>query len=230
MTLVASRTTVGFERIGNRFDQPDNGTLWELKPSEDVAKGDMLDLEYNKVVKAAANADNVVGIAAESLEAHATDLTKIRVYDNPFNIYRCSFEDHRDSTATGSGSTTTLVDSGLANTADAYRGATLYIYEGAGAGHARTISAYNGTDTLTWIDPLPAATDTTSKYILVGVAAVADMGIARGSVGVDIKDENTIDASATMATEAGPLVVVQVHPERLMMDVMIRKHLFNGVG
>uniref|UniRef100_A0A6M3IHD9 Putative tail protein n=1 Tax=viral metagenome TaxID=1070528 RepID=A0A6M3IHD9_9ZZZZ len=226
MAYTATRTTTGFELLYNLMNQPDLGVPRELTPSLAVVKGDMLVLTLNKVAKAAAGAVNVLGVAAESKTAHATTKTTVLVHENPANVYRCTFSDHLDSTATGAGSTTTLVDTALADTANAYVGGTLYIYDGAGKGEVRTISAYNGTTTLTFIEPLYEATGATSKYILIG-AAVANEGIADGTIGVDLKDENTIDADATILSEAGPLAVKKVYPVDLMMDVMIRKHRFD---
>jgi len=77
-------------------------------------------------------------------------------------------------------------------------------------------------------EPFPEAPDTTSKYILLGAATAAGDVINVGSVGVNLKDENTIDADATVANEAGPLAVLRIDPVNLWMDVIIRKHLFNS--
>ncbi len=234
MALTAKRTTAGFELIGNLMSNiTENGREFELTPNTAFKKGDMVVLTSGKVALAAANATNVLGVMAEDItQANnpSDGLTYGRVYINPFNIYRCSFSDHKDGTATG-GSTTTLIDTGLATGTDDYwNGALLYIYEGTNAGCVRTVSDYTGTsDVLTFTKPMPAKVDTTSKYILLGAAAAAGDVINVGSIGVDLKDENTIDGDATIASEAGPLAVLNIYPEDLMMDVIIRKHLFNTV-
>jgi hypothetical protein len=233
MPLTASRTTDGFELVGNLLGLSDNPVEWELTPGVAFSKGDMVVLSAGKVAKAAAGATNVLGVMAESIAAAdnpAGKTTKGKVYTNPFNIYRCSFADHRDATATG-GTTTTLVDTALStSTDDVWNGALLYIYEGKAAGSMRTVKDYTGSsDTLTVEEAFPEAPDATSKYILLGNAGAAGNVINRGSVGVDLKDENTIDADATIASEAGPLAVLNIYPKDLMMDVMIRKHLFNTV-
>jgi hypothetical protein len=232
MAYTAKRTTQGFEYIGNLLHQEDAGMDFELTPNTAFTKGDMVVLTNGKVAAAAANATNVLGVMAESITAAenpAAKTTKGKVLINPFNIYRCSFADHKDGTATG-GSTTTLADTGLATSNDDYwNGALLYIYEGTNAGCIRTVKDYTATgDILTVEEPFPASCDTTSKYILLGAAAAAGDVINVGSVGVDLKDENTIDANATVASEAGPLAVLRIDPVNLTMDVIIRKHLFNS--
>lgn len=230
MTLAASRITDGFELIGNLMGYAENPDEWELTPNTAFSKGDMVVLTAGKVAKAAAGATNVLGVIAESFTTATNPsgaTTKGKVYTNPFNIYRCSFTDHIDSTATG-GTTTTLVDTTLAASTDDYwNGALLYIYEGTNKGCLRTVKDYTGsTDTLTVEEPFPAACDTTTKYILLGAAGSGDV-INKGSIGVNLKDENTIDANATIGSEAGPLLVKAIHPALLMMDVIIRKSLFN---
>ena len=233
MAYTASRTTNGFELIGNLLNVTDNGREYELTPNIAFVKGDMVVLTNGKVAKAAANAANVLGVMAESITAAdnpATGLTYGKVYDNPFNVYRCSFADQVDGTAT-SGSTTTLADTTGLNaisTDDYLNGALLYIYAGTNAGCIRTVSDFTGsTRLMTWTNPMPAACDTTSKYIVLGAGGAASDSINAGSVGVNLKDENTIDAKATIASEAGPLAVLGINPANLTMDVLIRKHLFN---
>jgi len=232
MAYTAKRTTQGFEYIGNLLHQEDAGMDFELTPNTAFTKGDMVVLTAGKVAGAAANATNVLGVIAESIttvQNPAAKTTKGKVLINPFNIYRCSFSDHRDATATG-GTTTTLIDTALSTSNDDYwNGALLYIYEGKAAGSIRTVKDYVGaTDTLTVEEPFPEAPDTTSKYILLGAATAAGDVINVGSVGVNLKDENTIDADATVANEAGPLAVLRIDPVNLWMDVIIRKHLFNS--
>lgn len=232
MAYTAKRTTQGFEYIGNLLHQEDAGMDFELTPNTAFTKGDMVVLTNGKVAAAAANATNVLGVIAETFSTTtnpSAKTTKGKVLINPFNIYRCSFSDHRDATATG-GTTTTLIDTGLSTSNDDYwNGALLYIYEGKAAGSIRTVADYKGsTDTLTVEEPFPEAPDTTSKYILLGLASAAGDVINVGSIGVDLKDANTIDANATIASEKGPLAVLRVDPVNLTMDVIIRKHLFNS--
>lgn len=232
MTLSASRTTAGFEKVGNLMNVTDNGTEYELTPNTAFSRGDMVVLTAGKVAKAAAGATNVLGVMAESFTTAtnpSADCVKGKVFDNPFNIYRCTFADHLDSTATG-GTTTTLVDTALSTSSDDdWNGALLFIYDGTNKGCIRTVKDYTGTsDTLTVEDPFPAACDTTTKYILLGAGGSGDV-INVGSIGVDLKDENTIDANATIANEAGPLAIRSIDPANLMMEVTIRKHLFNGI-
>ncbi len=233
MALTASRTTVGFERIGNRYNPAQNPHKYELTPNTAFNKGDMVVLTNGKVAKAAANAVNVLGVMAETIaqaDNPATGITYGYVYDDPFDIFRCSFVDHLDSTATG-GTATTLIDTALTtSTDDVWNGALLYIYDGPGKGDIRTVSDYTGaSDTLTVTKPFSATPTTATKYILLGAATAAGDVINVGSVGVDLKNEKTIDANATIASEAGPLVVLDIDPAELMMTVMIRKHRFNSI-
>lgn len=232
MAYTAARTSQGFELIGNMFGPAPNPGRYELTPNTAFSKGDMVKLTNGKVAKAAANATGVLGVMAESfttVENPSAAQTYGAVYDNPFNIYRCTFADHVDSTATG-GTATTLIDTELATSTDDYwNGAYLYIYEGPGAGDIRTVKDYTGaTDILTVEKPFSATPTTATKYILLGGAGAAGDGINVGTIGVDLKDENTIDGNATVASEAGPLVCLAINPVELMMTVLVKKHLFNS--
>ena len=190
----------------------------------------MVVLTAGKVAKAAAGATNVLGVAAETLTAHATDVTPILVYDNPFDVFLCSVADQFDGTA-DSGTTTTIVDATLTqDTNDDWKGARLHVYEGTNKGCVRTISAFTAaSDRLTWIDPMPAACDTTTKFILFGEGDEAGAStINIGTPGVDLKDENTIDANAPVDAVDGPLAVVGIRDNDLMFEVVIIKHLYNS--
>ncbi|MFA5433490.1 MAG: hypothetical protein WC319_11565 [Candidatus Paceibacterota bacterium] len=235
MAYTAKRTTQGFEYIGNLLHQEDAGMDFELTPNTAFTKGDMVVLTNGKVAAAAANAANVLGVMAETFSTTtnpSAKTTKGKVLINPFNIYRCSFADHKDGTATG-GTTTTLIDTALGTSDDdRWNGALLFIYEGKAAGSIRTVTDYDGSDeTLTVEEPFPEAPDATSKYILLGLAGEANDVINVGKSGVNLKDANTIDANAAVlssAVEQGPLVVLRVDPVNLTMDVIIKKHLFNS--
>lgn len=233
MALTATYTSRGFEPVGHLFGFNPNPRPYLLTPNTAFSKGDKVVLTAGKVAKAAANATNVLGVMAEAFTTttnpSAAD-TYGKVYDDPFMIYRCTFADHLDSTATD-GTTTTLIDTTLATSADNdWNGALVYIYEGTNAGTVQTVKTYTGaTDTLTFEKAAPAAYDITSKYIMLGVGSAGDV-INIGRPGVNLKDENTIDANAATASDAGPLVMVHTPLEdlkNLMMRVYIRKHLYN---
>lgn len=233
MALTASRTSNGFEPVRSLTNQPMVPNEYELTPNTAFTKGDMVVLTLNKVAKAAANATEVLGVIAQSFTTTTNPsaaTTKGRVYDDPNIIYRCTFADHLDSTATG-GTTTTLVDTALSTSTDNdWNGALLYIYAGTNAGALRTVTDYTGaSDTLTVSEAFGAACDTTTKYILLGFGATSGNNvIGIGTIGVDLKDENTIDANATIASEAGPLEVMPTSVDdikNLMLNVRIRKHL-----
>jgi hypothetical protein len=234
---VAIRSTNGFEPVFNTMTGSVPAPVeYELTPNTAFSAGDMVILTNNKVAKAAAGATNVLGVMAETFTTTTNPsaaTTKGRVYDNPFNVYRCTFSDQTDSTATG-GSATTLVDTTLSTLADdVWNGALLYVYGGTSSGSLRTVADYTGaTDTLTVSEAFPTAIDTTSKYIILGGGIAAGENINIGTIGVDLKDENTLDANATTASEAGPLVVMPTPVEdiknHLALRVMIRKHRFNA--
>lgn len=231
MTLTASRTTQGFEPIYNRTGFAPNPRKYLLKPGVAVTKGDMLAFVDGKVEPASASTavGTICGVAAESVSATvnaAATETYIRVHDDPNWVFRCTFADHIDGTATG-GSSTTLADTAnlTADTNDYWNGAYLYIYEGPGAGDVRTVSDFTtADDTITVTKAFSATPTTSTKYILLGYATgAADLVLNVGS-NVKLKDENTIDANATNASDAGQLVIMNIIPAELMMDVMITKH------
>ena len=236
MAHTASRTSIGFEPIYNKtVTTIPNPVAYELTPSTTFAKGDMVVLTAGKLARAASGSvTNIVGVMAESIISDATSIMYGKVYDHPDNVYRCTFVDQLDSTATG-GTTTTLIDTtGLGTSSDdVWNGALLYIYAGTNAGCVRTVSDYTGsTDILTVTAPFPAACDTTTKYILLGTGTAAGDVINVGSAGIVLKDEDAIDANAsniTSSAEVGPLVCVGVSKVAdLMLDVMIERgcHLF----
>ncbi len=238
MAHTASRTTIGFEPIGNKsLGFVPNPVEYELTPGEAFVKGDMVTIAYGKLTKATSSTtSNVCGVMAESVAAAdnpSGSITKGRVYDHPDNIYRCSFSDQTDSTATG-GSTTTLEDTALSTSSnDLWNGALLYIYDGTNKGCIRTVSDYAASgDVLTVDTAFPAACDTTTKYIMLGLAGEANDVINVGLGGVQLKDANTIDANAarlSSAAKQGALVPIAINPAELMMDVMVRRscHIFS---
>ncbi len=230
MAFAASRTTQGFELVGNLMGVPDNGTEYEMTPSLAVVKGDMLVLTAGKVALAAAGATNVLGVAAETKTAHATELTKILVYDNPFNIYECSCSDMQDKTCTGGTTTTLIAQMDVHDADDDHNGGYLYVYEGTNKGHGRTVSDYtHADDTLTVANPFPAACDTTTKFIFFGEGDDGGASVINvGTVGVNLKDENTIDANAAVDNVDGPLACLGIDGANAIMRVIIIKHRYNS--
>ena len=228
MALTATATR-GFERVRNLSLVPVNPNLYELTPNTAFVEGDMVVDSAGKIAKAAANATNVRGVMAASYttaENPSNERTFGLVWDHPQDVFRCTFSDQQDSTAT-SGSTTTLADTTLTTTTDNYwNGASLYVYDGAAKGTIRTVSAYtNASRTFTFVDAAYEAIGATSKYIVLGAALAAGDVINVGKIGVDLKDENTIDGNATVASEAGPLECLAIYPNKLQMDVRIKKHI-----
>ena len=226
MTLVAPRTTQGFELIGNLMQVVDNGSEWEITPSLALKQGDAVVLTAGKVAKAAAGATNILGVMAEAVTAHATTKTMGRVYTHPYNVYRVSFVDHFDGTATGGTTTTLVAQLPVHDTDDDWNGALLYVYAGTNKGQERIISDYaHGTDTLTWTEPMPAACDTTTKFIILGEGDEAGASVIhRGTVGINLKNEYSVDANAAVDAVDGPCAALNIYPADLMMDVVFIKH------
>lgn len=235
MAYAASKKSVGFEPIYNKtVTTIPNPVAYELTPSTTFAKGDMVVLTGNKVALAtAASVNGILGVMAESIVSDATSIMYGKVYDHPDNVYRCTFKGQYDGVA-DSGTTTTLVDAGLNQAADdVWNGALLFVYEGTNAGCIRTVSDFDhATDKLTFTAPFPAAPDTTTKFILLGDASVANDSINVGSSGIVLADEDEIDASASRLDNGalvGPLVCVGASKVAdLMLDVMVRRscHIF----
>jgi hypothetical protein len=230
MSFTASKTTKGFELVGNKLGIPDNGVKYEMTPSLAVKEGDMLIMTNSKAALAVAGSADILGVAAETKTAHATDYNEILVYDNPFNIYECSCSDMQDKTCTGGSTTTLVAQMAVHDTNDDHNGGFLHIYEGTNKGHSRTVSDYtHADDTLTVVDPFPAACDTTTKFIFFGEGEEAGAStINVGTVGVNLKDENTIDADAAVDAVDGPLVCLGFDAGNAIMRVMIIKHRYNS--
>lgn len=237
MTHIASRVSVGFEPIYNKtVTAIPNPVKYELTPNTAFARGDMVVLVDGKVALAAAtNVTNILGVMAESIaqaDNPVAGLTYGAVYDHPDNVYRVTFVDQREATATGGG-TDNLIDTGLSSsTNDTWNGALLFIYEGTNAGCIRTVADYVGADKKLIVSkPFPASCDATSKYILLGNGAAVGNGINIGTTGIVLKDEKSIDADAANynSGEVGPLVCVGASKVTdHMLDVMIMRsdHLF----
>ena len=235
MALTASRKSVGFEPIYNKsVTTIPNPVAYELTPSTTFTRGDMVVVTGGKVALAAAGSKTgILGVMAESKVTGAATLEYGKVYDHPDNVYRCTFKNQLDSTV-DSGTTTTLVDAALSTaTDDIWNGALVYFYEGTNAGCVRTVSDFDhASDTLTFTNPLPAAPDTTSKYIILGDASEANDAINVGMSGILLADEDEIDVSASRLDATalvGPLVCVGASKVAdLMLDVMVRRscHLF----
>jgi hypothetical protein len=167
-------------------------------------------------------------VATDTVGANgATSLVTAPVYTNRYNVWRVSVTGQIDGTATA-GSTTTLVDStGLASTtANAYGGGVLWIYAGTNMGQMRTITSFSA-HTATWINPMAAACDTTTKYIVFGGGSAAGYsGINKGSyVQMGSGSCALIDVSAN-PTAPGQFIVEEVEPWNLAVLVRISAPLF----
>lgn len=233
MAYTASRTTAGFELVGNLMSVPDNGMEFVLTENTAFSKGDMVVLTNGKIAAAAAGATKVVGVMAETFTTTTNpDASETfgKIFTNPYNIYRCSFTGHLDLTATG-GSTTTLINASLNATDNYWIGALVYVYEGTNAGCSRIVSDSDSSDgSITVEKPFPAAIDTTSKFILLGEGTAAANLVLCPGANIDIVDANTLDSNATNASDVGPCTILRIYPQDLMMDVLIKNHLFNAIA
>lgn len=237
------RITEGFEPAYHKMGFSPNPVPYELTPNTAFPKGSMVVLTNNKVaLAAAASVTGILGVMAEDIEQAdnpSDKITKGLVYDNPDMVYTVSIKDmeNRDYTATGgasNGTTVTASESSI-TTANSFRGALLYVYEGTNKGAIRTVSAYaNAANVGTWTVtcPFAKACDTTTKFIVFGGGAAADDVINVGQRGIVLKDHLTVDGDASTISSGnpvGPLVCVGLDPEALTMDVMIRRscHAFS---
>lgn len=233
MAHTAKRISIGFEPVYNKtVTTIPNPVKYELTPNTAFKQGDMVVITAGKVAPAtAASVTDILGVMAEAVaqaDNPADGLTFGAVYDHPDNVYRATFVDHLDSTATG-GDTTTIIDTALSTSSnDVWNGALVYVYEGPSAGSIRTVSDYVGADDkLVVTKPFPEAITTASKYILLGDGSEAASVINIGSTGIVLKDADSIDANASnkdSAADVGPLVCVGVSEvSNHMLDVMIMR-------
>lgn len=227
--MLVARKTEGFERVGNLAGFPANPRKYELTPGVAFQRGDLVALDGGRLVKAGPSATRILGVMAETIAAEdnpAGKTTYGAVYDHPMDIFRASIVNHFDGVADG-GTTTTLVDAALPSAvADGYVGATLYIYEGPGAGAVRIVVGYDATNkVLTVNEPFPEAPTTATKYVLIGAGTTAKDGIHAGALGVQ-PDANGRSIDAGAATGGGALTVLAVDPKNLTCDVLIADHQF----
>ncbi len=235
--FIPRRITEGFELAYHKMGFAPNPAPYELTPGAAFPKGSMVVLTNNKVALATSSSvSGILGIMAEeitSADNPSTGLKKGLVYDNPDLVYTVSIADmeNRDYTATGGaadGTTVTAAEASI-TTANAFRGAMLYIYEGKNKGAIRTVSAYansDGTGTWTVTHPFPAQCDTTTKFIVFGAGGMANDVINVGQSGIVLKDHLSVAGDASVISsngKVGPLVCVGLNPEDLTMDVMIRR-------
>lgn len=248
MAYVAPRVSQGFEYIGNLMQAPgEDPQSFELTPNTAFTMGNAVYIPASgsagagKVTNCSGStpASGILGIIPANIFTAtptqgvttqpvntSTALVTSQIMTNRYNIYRVTFSGHIDSTAT-SGSTTTLADTvGLTSGTNFYAGGAIYIYAGTNAGQIRTISS-QATQTLTWINPMPAPIDTTSKYILLpGAGSSAYTGINVGSyVQLATGSASTIAVNAN-PTAPGQFVVKAIEFNNLMLQVMLTQPLY----
>jgi len=152
-----SRTTVGLEFSYNIFGFSANPVPFELVPNQAFKKGQLVCL--GQPGQAATNClklkpfvggtdqideEILVGVMAESIaqaDNPSDEVTYGLVYCNPGNIYRVSFTNEEDIQGASTQADKTKMNLASVTNANNIRGTLMYIYEGPGAGHMKTITA-----------------------------------------------------------------------------------------
>ena len=245
MAYTAPRVSQGFEYIGNLMQAPgEDPGLFELVPNTAFSMGNAVYIPAptNAGTGKATNCSGstpatgilgVIGVPVSTTTGTqtipvngSTSLVQAPVMTNRYNIYRVTFSGHIDGTAT-SGSTTTLGDTANITSGTNYTaGGAIWIYAGTNAGQIRTISSQS-TTTVTWINPMPAAIDTTSKYILLpGAQSAAYTGINVGSyIQLATGSASQVAVNAN-PTAPGQCIVKAIEFANLMLQVMFTQPLF----
>ena len=236
MSYTAERTTVGFEFNYHKFGFSGNPVPYELKPDQAFKKGQLVALKYpgqaatdcGKLIpftdSQRIDQDILVGVMAETIKQAdnpSDEVTYGMVYDNPGNIYRVTFTNVEEIQGASDG-TTTRLDLAAVTNANNIRGTLMFIYEGPGAGHVRTITeADDGGNTISWIGAIDSITTDETKALLLS-ADVNSAGINVGSVGAKVdSDGMKVDVGQALSATQNPIRVVRIDPKHLMMDVML---------
>ncbi len=241
MSNYEPRQTIGFELRYNKAGFITNAVPYLAKGGEDFEKGELVKME-NGLLEPLSDSDSpdedepIVGVCAESKE-DVDDGTYVAVYDSPYSVYECTFENHEDIKEDIEGDdndlkkvTIPLSSSGNANS---LVGAVLYIYDGPAKGDIRTVTANSSASNteLTVNEEFSQKPTGDSKMILVAKHDGSDdFDISKiGSLN-GITDNAKIDVEKE-ALKDGYLNVIRIHPERLTMSVMISitKTLY-GIG
>lgn len=244
MALTATNT-VGFEAKYNKAGFPTNPVDYELKPNTAFSKGQLAYMPMGNsgeqrvtplTSTVTVNGTNpIVGVMAETFTTTTnptSSKTFGRVYDNPFNIYRVSFANHYDGTASAS-TVATQLKSGVGSTgANSLKGALVHIYEGPGEGDIRTISSDTTAGVITVAPSFSSTPTTATKFIVMASSAFNAAGYNVGTIGGKVSTGSALKMSAKTAAAiaTGYLNVVGVNPEKLTVDVMITpaKHMLTA--
>jgi len=236
MSYEAERTTVGFEFNYNKFGFSGNPVPYELKPNQAFKKGQLVALKYpgqaatdcGKLIpftdSQRIDQDILVGVMAESIAQDDNPSDKKTfgmVYDNPGNIYRVTFTNVEEIQGASDG-TTTRLDLAAVTNENNIRGTLMFIYEGPGAGHVRTITeADDSGNTISWIGAIDSKTTDETKALLLS-ADVNSAGINVGSVGAKVDSDGLkVDVGQALSATENPIKVVGVNPKAKMLDVML---------
>ncbi len=185
------------------------------------------------------NTNPIIGVIAETKTCTSTDYM-VKVYDNPFDVFRVSFVGHADIACGGStvaNKFTMAISTTASTAANLMKGSLIYIYEGPGKGDVRTVTANTKADpgVITVAPAFSAIPTTASKAIVLCGISTSGKTDTRGvNVGTPMLKLST---ASSAKVKIDPLAnnnylnVVAIDPANLTMDVMIApaKHAF-GIG
>jgi hypothetical protein len=185
------------------------------------------------------NTNPIIGVIAETKTCTPTDYM-VKVYDNPFDVYKVSFIGHTALACAGSTASNQFkmaVSTTESTAADLMKGSLLHIYEGPGKGDTRTITANTAASTgVITVAPAFSATPTTASkaIVLCGMTTSGKTDTKGVNIGTPMLKLSTVsEAKVKIAPLANNnyLNVVDIDPANLTMDVMIAftKHAF-GMG
>ena len=247
MALTA-RETVGFERKYAKHGFPTNPVSYVGSSGTTYTKGRLATLPAptgsGMLVSLTStidvtNTNPIIGVIAETKTCTATDWT-VKVYDNPFDVFKVSFVGHADlacGASTAQNTYTMAISTTESTAADLMKGSMLYIYEGPGNGDVRTITANTKADPgVITVAPQFSATPTTASkaIVLCGVStsgATDEKGVNVGTPMLKLSTVSAAKVKIAALDNNNYLNVVDIDPANLTMDVMIAltKHAF-GVG
>ncbi len=225
------RETIGLEMRYNKAGFITNAVPYLAKGGEDFEKGQLVKLK-DGLLEPMAHTDSpdedepIVGVCAHTEES-VDDGTWIAVYDSPYSVYECTFENHEDIKEDVDGNTANLKQITLplssATNDDSLKGAILYIYAGPGKGDIRTVTGNTDADptVVTVNENFSQAPTGDSKVILVADHdGNNDFDISKVGSLNGMTDNGKIDVDQKDFKD-GYLNVLRINPDRLTMNVMI---------
>ena len=185
------------------------------------------------------NTNPIIGVIAETKTCTPTDYM-VKVYDNPFDVYKVSFDGHTDLACGGSTASNQFkmaISTTASTAANLMKGSLIHIYEGPGKGDTRTVTANTAASPgVITVAPAFSATPTTASkaVVLCGMTTAGKTDTKGVNVGTPmLKVSSNSDGKVRIdpSNTNNYLNVVDIDPANLTMDVMIAftKHAF-GMG